>query len=63
MMKVIDLVVSIVAKFPKFFGALVVLTLLLGPHPMHSMLAQGWDTATTVVFGSPGIPINKWLNN
>lgn len=63
MKKLIETVIGIVTLFPKFFTAIVILSLLLGPHQMHHMLAVGWDTATTVIFGSPGIPVNKWIHN
>jgi hypothetical protein len=63
MKKVLEGIAGIFALFPKFFTTLLILSLLLGAHQMHHILAVGWDDVTTVIFGNPGIPIPIHINN
>ena len=53
----IGLIIGIIAKFPKFFIGILILAFLVGAPEVHHMLAEIWDMITTIIFGSPGIPI------
>ncbi len=56
MMKLLELPVAIVSKFPKFFIALLVLVMVAGPVETHHVLAVLWNDVTTVITGHPVHP-------